>query len=99
MGLEISKVLCANTAHISQQTADELIWNRHTFSHPIYPKENNCGESYGWFVLTCDLEDEQYNIPDDLWEAMKFAEENGCDWLNLDADGPIVDGLKTYEWS
>ncbi len=90
MNLEISKILSVSTAHISKGTCGFLCWLPHEIDAVIYKKGY-----YGWFILTCDL-DEQSNIPNDLWKLMKFSEANGCDWLNIDVDGPIVDGLETY---
>ena len=92
MGLEISKVLAASTAHISKETAEKLEHN--AFQVVAYDKNG-----YGWFILCVGFDDWKKYIPEDLFQLMKFAEANGCDWLNLDGVCPIIEGLKTYDWS
>ena len=92
MRLEISHVLAASTAHIKQRTAEQLEYN----AFPVVAYDKN---GYGWFILCVEFDDWKEDVPEDLFQLMKFAEANGCDWLNLDADAPIIEGLKTYDWS
>lgn len=92
MGLNISRVLAASTAHISKETAEKL--NNEAFPVVAYDKNG-----YGWFILCVGFDDWKKYIPEDLFQLMKFAEANGCDWLNLDGACPIIEGLKTYDWS
>lgn len=28
----------------------------------------------------------------------RFARHHGCDWIMLDQDGPVVQGLQTFDW-
>lgn len=92
MGLEISHVLAASTAHITQRTAEQLEYN----ALPVVAYDKN---GYGWFILCVGFGDWEESIPEDLLQIMKFAGANGCDWLSLDAYAPIIEGLKTYDWS
>ena len=93
MGLNISKILNASTAHISQRTGWWL--EEHEDSdYVIYDKDY-----YGWFISCTDLDELEDDIPEDLMRVMRVAEANGCDWLNLDGACPIIEGLKTYDWS
>lgn len=94
--LQISKMLTVSSAHIKEETAqflndetrDELI---------VYPKL-----VYGWFILanpgTEDFEAELTRIPEELANLIRFAKENGCDWLCLDCDGDKVEGLPIFDW-
>jgi len=38
-----------------------------------------------------------HELDDPLSTLMLFAEEHRCDWLAFDRDGPVVDGLATFE--
>ena len=102
MGLEISKILTISTAHIKQETG-ELLHNNNEANCklPVYYKK----DEYGCFVF-CNkdymkdaIQDQSYEeIPQDLWRCMVLARIFDCDYLCLDCDGTIVDGLQTYEW-
>jgi hypothetical protein len=95
--LEISKMLTISTAHITPETYDGIVCayfdgDDEYITYPFYLKDG-----YGWFICT----DENYaneSNPECIKDCMKFAREHGCDWLCLDSDGPIVDGLPVYEW-
>ena len=95
--MEICKMLTLSTAHITQETAKVL----ETHSSPwadydlaIYDKDD-----FGWWIHLPDEEiTELNNVPPDLVECIKLAEQNGCEWLCLDCDGEVVDCLPTYEW-
>lgn len=59
--------------------------------------------SYGWWVhipkddVSADLR-ELKDLPEDLFECIRYANRHGCEWLCLDRDGDEMDGIKTYEW-
>lgn len=57
--------------------------------------EHHCRrDEYGFFMST-----HYVRWPsEDLVEVLKFARANGCDYVNLDRDGPVVDELPVYDW-
>lgn len=95
--MEITKMLTISTAHITKETAllldictDGVV---REISNPVYSKGD-----YGWFIyIGCNDSDDPF-IPNDLRKCLKLAENNDCDWLCLDRDAEIVDGLDKYEW-
>lgn len=40
---------------------------------------------------------DNHNMEDPLVVLIRFAQTHRCDWLAIDRDGPVVDGLATYE--
>lgn len=92
--MEISRMLTLSTAHITQSTND-WISQQEIFCLPAFQKDD-----YGWFIYISNepLDDESMNIPDDLCKVISFAKAENCDWLCLDCDGEIVNGLTVYEW-
>ena len=95
--MEISKMLTISTAHITEkvleQMDNECIWDNPNFP-VIYSKFG-----YGYFVHIPD-EDIIELYPDTpyvLYKVMQLAKDNGCEWLCIDTDGEVIDGLKTYE--
>lgn len=87
MTLEISKILTLSTAHISFQTAslldqDALECSRRT-------------DEYGYVINTYWAD---HSLTQDLNQVLDFARDNGCDYVNLDRDGPVVDELPAYDW-
>lgn len=92
--LEITKMLTLSTAHIKEESAKFLNEERRA-DLIVYPKRE-----FGWFICldTDCFEEELKRIPEDLATVLKFAEENGCEWLCLDCDGPIESDLPQYDW-
>lgn len=95
--LEITKMLTISTAHISEESS-EYLENVHD-KLVVYDKGD-----YGWMIVIDDnIKDfcntiGNSNIPSDIISCMIFARECGCDWLCLDCDGMVIDGLETYSW-
>lgn len=95
--LEIAKMLVLSTAHVSLETAsklprghadmeeDDLDWG------PTFAREN------GWVFYVGTLSHFE-EAPRELFEALLFAHQQGCQWLMFDNDGPTIDNLPTYEW-
>lgn len=102
--LEITQMITISTAHIAEKTAGELygITHRHPGYLPEVVKFPTVYEKfpYGYFFyLSEDIDDLKDEMPPDLWACCEFATEHGCNWLCIDADGPVMEGLKTYEWA
>lgn len=87
--MEITKSLCLSTAHISEATRDLLQDGEPGFT--VWKAE------YGFF-MSCHPLENGHRLPADLACAMGAALKAECDFLRLDADGPIEEGLATYEW-
>ena len=90
--LDIIKMLTLSTAHIKKETAELFNAFEIPFDICIYDKEH-----YGWFLTDWDLS-QSNDIPIDLLACLRFAEENGCQWLCFDCDGMTVSGLPTHVW-
>lgn len=60
-------------------------------------------ESYGWFIYIPqdDRSDDLHelkDLPADLFECIKYADEHGCAWINFDPVYDSVGELPEYEW-
>ena len=86
--MEITQALCLSTAHISQETRDLLGDGEPGFT--VWKAE------YGFFMPCYPLE-HGHRLPADLACAMGAALKADCEFLRLDADGPVTEGLPTYE--
>lgn len=87
MELEITKMLTISTAHITEET-NRLLCDGEVEA-AYYALDG------GWLVLSYGPDD---SVPKDLEACLALAEENGCEWLRLDRDGQIVDGLEVFDW-
>ena len=101
--MDITKMLNISTVHITKETAellDEVCKNSRLSNLIIYDKFVNydwCTEHYGWFIY-CDVNFADLKAPKDLIKVMCFAKDMGCDWLCIDRDYDVTDGLDIYEW-
>lgn len=93
---EIHKMICLSTAHVCGDTAKHLEDEWPSVRMPVHYQK---GE-YGWFVhVSTDYTEEELSMfPDDIQAILAYARARGCGWIMLDIDGPVVDGLKTWEW-
>lgn len=100
--LEMHRMLCLSTAHISHDTRDKLDavcdFNAVNEASDLVIFEKY---GFGWFLpvdVNLQAHDEGHleHMPDDLVEALRFAYRQGADWLMLDCDGPVVNQLKDY---
>lgn len=97
--MEISKVLTISTAHITEDTATKLRNSAdiNEMQLTVYEKAE-----YGWWIFISDDLDEFFNngenIPQELWECMRFAASCECNWLCLDCDGEELNELQKFEW-
>lgn len=100
IGLEISKMLTVSTTHVTEATYKALLLDnmRNEIMLPIYVKCAGYGQSFGLYIYLEPTCIEQGKIPEDLMPLVKLAQENNCNILCLDGDGPELDGYQTYEW-
>ena len=92
--MEIHKMLTLSTAHIDQKTCDLLTRATEdpiTVGIPVYEKK-----SYGWFIPVNNHIPNGSTRP--LTNCIVAALAAKCDWLCLDADGPVIADIPTYEW-
>lgn len=96
--MEITKALCLSTAHISEVT-NEIIQShlnngRHKLPMTIWHAE------YGYFMSAHHAAEDipPKEIPADLLRLMCYAKMHECEFLRLDNDGPVEEGIETYEW-
>lgn len=91
----ITKMVTISTAHISEKTAHLL---------EVEAKENNLGicvynkADFGWYITIDDEIKRNTDLPKDLYKAVQFASDVGCQTLCLDCDGPVVEFLDKYDW-
>ncbi len=54
-------------------------------------------DGYGWLVY-CALKPESGLLNEGAEAVLEMAREQGCVWVKFDPDGPVVEGIKTYDW-
>ncbi len=95
--MEKYNMLALSMGYVSEETA-ELMNDDNIDGVVLYNKGN-----YGWFVHVPDsglefdvLEDGE--CPADLYRCMKYARDNGCDWIMFDCDVETIEDLPVYNW-
>lgn len=100
--LDIIKMITVSSGHVSEETFEALAMDgiRNKYGLPIYSKSApGNSEGYGLFIyLTSGCIDEETEIPEELKSLVKLAQDNGCEVLCLDCDGPEIEGIPTYDW-
>lgn len=92
----IRKFLDLSTAHITAKTRDLFNNGGCSDDYVRYALVDLHGE-YGWWVYAEPVCSD-YRLPDDLDRVMRYARDNGCDWILFDCDAAEVDDLPTYKW-
>lgn len=86
--LEIDTMLVLSTSHLSRATIDLVEESADALTWgPSFTR------NHGWIWHAS-----QTVPPADLDTCLKLAHDAGCAWVMFDADGPVVEGLGTYEW-
>lgn len=90
---EIRKVLVLSTAHIEPLTM------RRAHHLPNFLADHEYGAYF--YVgsvgdVSCIEDPEDY--PSDLYACLLYARQLGCEEVKFDSDGPIYEGLKSYDW-
>lgn len=112
--LEIVRMLCASTGHITKSDAGLLATNvgkndpdnRVEDDDPADPVVAWDKAPYGWFVWVpsdFDIETDGEAFTDrgyslQFLKLLELARKNDCDWINLDCDGPEIAGLESVQW-
>ena len=96
----IEGMMVISTGHVSETTMKAL----ETSHLPIITKEWSAegaviyvpSDQEAWNEVASD--NSNSDVPDDIFACMCHARAHGCCWLLLDADGPKVEGLATFDW-
>lgn len=88
--VQIETIYTVSTAHITKETAEWLDTDPEDLV--VYRKED-----YGWFIAVGGIDD-LIGIPGDLVFLIGAAIGADCDWLQIDRDVKVTDGLLTFEW-
>jgi hypothetical protein len=99
-------MLDVSTAHIQKHTADALTVSLDDGQGLVYDTLSHVAwHEYGWIIHACvdahQREDLQTAGHGELADLLKFAADNGFNYLKLDCDAPRLPasvGLPTFEW-
>lgn len=99
--IAVRKILVASTAHVSEETRDWLdeqgrLAATHKGGRRPWPALPIMTGIYGWQFYAQEEFDEA--LPAEVKALMTFARAEGADWVELDADGDMIEGLPTWEW-
>ena len=95
--MEKHNMLALSTAHVTKDTADMM--NKDSIDGVMLYNKGD----YGWFVHIPDSgldfnELENGECPADLYRCMKYARDNGFDWIMFDCDVEVISEMPEYEW-
>lgn len=94
--IEVMRVLVLSTGHVKPETMN-VLESRDCEWPPTYRGE------FGiivWAAMERGNPDND-TLPPDLQTVVDFAIDHGCEWVRLDADGPIINALPDHSeaWS
>ena len=95
--MQVEKILVLSTCHVSTETAHGFVNKRFDDSLVVVDRKT------GWFINVVGVQTDgtgkiDSGCPDDLMTCIRLAQENDCEWLLLDRDGPIEADLPTFDW-
>jgi len=88
----VRKMLEASTAHLPRQVCEELGAYVGVTVHRF---------RYGWLVWVPEAPEDaaaENDVPEELAGLLAYAHEHGCDWVLLDQDADLVEGLPSWTW-
>lgn len=98
MAYETHKILVASTAHITPEIA-KAADDPNTAWGPAFVRNSIPYCQTGWmFYVPMHGTPELRDTPTPLINLFQVAINQGCQWLMLDSDGPLLDELPTFEW-
>lgn len=94
----IFKMLDVSSSHVTHTTAVHLPHNKF---NSVLTVQKWFDE--GWIISVPDKEDMLHPMiifggHRALAAVLLHAQKLGCEYIKLDADGDIIDGLETYNW-
>jgi len=107
--MEVRKLGVVSTGHMTDEDQKTLTkwcaetdWATSSINKNAGIQMLACPHPYGWILWAREETEGEGVIHVGLSEhvaaACRHAVENGCDYLLFDRDGPVVDGLKTFDW-
>ena len=100
MKLEFEKTIVVSTAHISQKDNELLKIEAEHIGDLLVVYHYD----YGFRIFTGTPIDELVTqevinkYSSTFCALLRIAEKNNCDWLKLDCDGSLIEGLKRFYW-
>lgn len=107
----IQNIFEASTCHITEKDDKLIARTVKSFDSGLPPYTNIIAYEYreGYFIYTFQVEEGEHlqetyktlkeeGYSDEFLSLMKVARENGCKFLQLDADGHIHDDLHKFDW-
>lgn len=91
MELEKSTMVTISSAHVPGDKRDSSVIDPVA---KLYLDKHCMSYREGWII---NLHSQEYMAPW-LRAVIKELDLEGVDYLRLDADGPMIPGLETYEW-
>lgn len=95
------KYLDASTGHITERDSS-VLQDNHDLGIRVLPDE------YGFFISLAAFKDEETKkevtrrasevLSYAFFQLVEYAVENGCDYINLDRDADLIDGLPSFDW-
>ena len=96
---DIEPMLVISTAHVTKETADALPRGHIDMESPDDIPEWGpaFARNEGWLFYVGDVNHYE-TAPPELRACVQYARSLGCTWMMLDADGPVVGALESWEW-
>ena len=93
--MERGRYVVLSTTHVRHATAELLV----AWSEPPATERPLAiaGTEGGWFLPTFALADgEDTRLPAELLSILQLARREGCSYVLLDCDGPVIDALVAF---
>ena len=98
LDIETRRVAVISTAHMT--SADDRLLT--LTGPPEWPSPVHNSHDYGYAFTPLQEEDHKewlsFGLSEELWHNLKLVFAAGYDRVELDADGPVVEGLKRFDW-
>lgn len=89
--IEIRSMLVLSTGHVSDETR-KILEGEAVKDWPVV----GFNGVFGWVIYAHD--DDDPDIPRDLWSVFEYARSKGCDYIMFDADADTIEELPVFEW-
>ena len=84
----LEQMLVVSTAHL----VDEDEMDRHPMAYAL-------SAAGGWLlVVDSSMAGYYENLGDGARQCIALAQEQGCEFIRFDPNGPVMEGIPTYEW-
>jgi hypothetical protein len=94
-GLWVENYLIASNSHISEAERVQLDAGRTPSPYMVVSLTGD----YGWLIHLVDAIPESVpGISEGLAAVVRLARAHGLHYIRLDSEGPVLEGVPTYEW-